>query len=346
MKKFLLFSVFIFTGFAARSQTDTLVWNDFETDPASYMQIAIPPGQSTDTSWYTFDIDGLADGSPSNRPGEWFWSSPFSDNDTIGNTAVLASNSWSNSPTPTDNILVTPSIYIGDATAVLSWKSAPFQTPRYLDGYQVIIASGNNDLNAFTDTLFVAAEYASLDNASFPNSFSSYTFLPGPTANPMDPFVHGIDGTYTDPNTTDPNDSSRLLGRLRPFSVSLAAYNGQTIYIMFHHGTTDDNLISVDDILVTGTDFTAVAEQEQGVIFSAYPNPSSENVTISYNLPASSAVTVNVYDITGKLMSVENKGNLSGSQQHTIDVSAFSAGIYRVELVTAFGRSNQRIVVQ
>lgn len=345
MKKTLLFVSLTLSGLAVKAQ-DTLLWNNFETDPSVYMQLGIPVGSPTDTTWYSVDLDGLPDGSPSGRPGEWFWSAPFSDNDTIGNTGVMASNSWSNTSSPTENLLITPSIYIGDATAVLSWKSTPFQTPRYLDGYQILVAIGSNDPSAFLDTLFVASEFVSLDNQSFPYAYSSYTFAPVPTANPLAPFVHGMDGTFTDPNATDPTDSSRLLGRLRPFSASLAAYNGQTIYIMFHHYTVDDNLICVDDILVTGTDFTSVPSTGHDIVFSTYPNPASDNVTVRFNLAAPSRVSINVYDISGKLLSAESKGNLSGEQQQNVDVSRLPAGLYRLELVTESGRYNQRIIVQ
>jgi hypothetical protein len=344
MKKIILLAAVSISGFAAKAQ-DTLIWNNFENDPFTNMQIAIPPGYLTDTSWYTFDLDGNADGSSTNRPGEWYWSAPFAPGDTLtGNTGVMASNSWSNSNTPNENILVTPSVYIGDTTAVLSWKSAPYQTPRYLDGYQVLIAVGNNDISSFTDTIFKASEYVSLDVPAFPYQYGAYTFLPGPTANPLAPFVHGMDSTYTE---FDPaSDSSRLLGRLRPFTYSLAAYNGQTIFIMFRHYCTDDNLLSLDDILVTGTDYTGIHEANSGVSFSTYPNPAKDELNISYELTSSSNVVLNVYNIEGKLMSSENKGILSGAQTNRIDISNLPAGMYRVELVTEMGRSNQKIVVQ
>lgn len=347
MKNLLPVLALITLPLAASAQTDTLLWNNFETDPTNYMQIAIPLGNATDTSWYTFDVDGLSDGSPSNRPGEWFWSTAFSDNDTIGNTGVLASNSWSNTSSANDNVLITPSIYIGDTNAVLHWKSAPFQTPRYLDGYRILVSTISNDLGQFMDTIFVASEYESLDNSSLPNSFASYTFGPVPTADPMAPFVHGMDGTYTDPNSTTASDSSRLEGRLRPFQLSLAQYSGSTIFIMFEHTSTDDNLLEVDDILVTGTDFTGIHEQQQELAVTLYPNPAHDNVNLRYTLENSTAVTINLYDMNGRLVSSENKGVQSaGAQQATLSVSGIPAGMYRVELVTETGRSNSRVVVQ
>jgi hypothetical protein len=346
MKKILLISSICLTTFASKAQvgTDTLLYNDFNTDPFAYMQIMIPLGVPTDTTWYTFDIDGQPDGSNTARPGEWFWSVAYSDNDTVGNAGVMGSSSWTNSSVYTENILVTPSIYIGDTNAVLHWESAPRQTPRYLDGYQVLLAVGNNDPSAFTDTLFVASEYTSLDNSNFPANFGSYTFTPGPTSNPLSPFVHGMDSTYTEFDSA--SDSSRLIGRLRPFSVSLAAYSGQNVYVMFHHYCIDDNLIEVDNVLVTGTDFTGVQENNTGISFSTYPNPADDQVNIRFNLPVSSNVTLNIYDISGKLIRSENKGTLSGEQKLLLDVSQLNAGMYRIELITNSGTSNSKIIVR
>jgi hypothetical protein len=231
--------------------------------------------------------------------------------------------------------------------ADLFWKSAPYQTPRYLDGYLILVAVGNNDPIAFTDTIFKASEYVSLDNQNFPNDFSSYTFSPVPTANPMAPFVHGMDLTYVDPNSTNASDSSRLLGRLRPLSVSLAQYSGQTIYIMFKHYSTDDNLLEVDDILVKGTNFTGIQEHTNTLSFTAYPNPASDQVNLRYTLSNSSAVTINVYDVTGQLVMSENKGQLSaGSQTTSLSLSGLPAGAYQVQIMTAEGTGNSRLIVQ
>lgn len=344
MKKLLLLTAAAVSVLTARSQNDTLLFKDFNTDPFNYTQIAIPPGNISDTSWYTWDLDGQADGSGSNRPLEWFWTLAYSDNDTIGNPGVFGSSSWTNSSQHTENILITSSVYIGDTNAVLHWLAAPRQTPRYLDGYQVIIGTGTNDLGSFLDTVFVASEYTSLNNQSLPNNFASYTFTPGPTANPMAPFVHGMDATYTEFDAA--SDSSRLIGRLRPFSVSLSQFAGQTIFVMFHHYCIDDNLISIDDVLITGTNMTGMPESSGAVRFNTYPNPANDVLNLSFELTESAPVTVNIYDISGKLISTENKGTLSGQQFVQTDVSTLPAGMYRIELVTGSNRSNSRVIVQ
>ena len=334
MKKLLLsFTAFLFCSAQLDAQNDTLIWADFETDPASYVQFSTPPpGVTGDTSWYNFDLDGLPDGSGSGRPLDWFWDYDFSD--TLN--SVLMSSSWTNGSTPTENWLITKSIYISDTNAVLSWKSAPYQTPRYLDGYWVLISTSNNDFSAFTDTIFKAAEYVSLNNSAAPNNFSSYTFTPG--------FVHGADGTYT---IDSGSDSSRLGGLLRPFSVSLSAFAGKSVYIAFKHHSVDDNLLEIDDILVTGSNTVGIQEQDPSVNFTLFPNPASDKIFLNLNVLQNTSCELSVYDISGRIVASQNFGTLTNSiQSREIDLTGMSAGMYQAKITTPSGTTIKKFQVK
>ena len=99
--------------------------------------------------------------------------------------------------------------------------------------------------------------------------------------------------------------------------------------------------------LVTGTDFTGIHENQQTLAVSLYPNPAHEQLNLRYTLENSTAVTINLYDMNGRLVSSESKGTqTAGAQQSTLSLSGIPAGMYRVELVTEKGRSNNRVVVQ
>jgi hypothetical protein len=325
MKKITLLSLITLSAsLSGYSQNDTILWADFETDPAAYIQFSTPPpGINTDTAWYNFDYDGLPDGSGSGRPLDWFWDYDFSD--TLN--TVLMSSSWTNGSTPTENWLITKSIYISDTNAVLSWKSAPYQTPRYLDGYWVLISTSNNDFSAFTDTVFKAAEYVSLNNSSAPNNYSSYTFTSG--------FVHGEDGTYT---VDSGSDSSRLGGLLRPFSTSLSAYAGKSIYIAFKHHTVDDNLLEIDDILVTGTNSVGIQEQDPSLKFSLYPNPAMDKINLNLDVIQNTAAELTIFDISGRIVLSQGFGTLAnGVQSRLIDLTGMAAGMYQIKISTPTG---------
>lgn len=313
MKKLLLIMSCISGSYFANAQGDTLLFENFDVDPTGNY---LPFNSGTDTQWVNFDADALPDAN--SRPQEWFWSEGgFASVDSVD--ACLFSSSWLAGFLPGNrNWLMTPPILISDASAVLSWASAPRQTPLYVDGYSVLVSTTDNIESSFTDTLFQAAQY--LSGSGF--DFSAYTFSPG--------FVHGQDGTYIEYDAG--SDSARFIGELRPFSASLAQYAGQTIYITFVHDADDDNLVSIDDILVTGT-LVGVSETLADQKVSIFPNPASDKITLSYRLPATSPVLVTVYDVKGSKVMQQSKGiQIAGDQQATLDISSLAAGSYNVIL--------------
>ncbi|MGZ4035919.1 MAG: hypothetical protein ACXVP4_13740, partial [Bacteroidia bacterium] len=154
MKKIYILLAFLLTGTSIIKAQDTLIFEDFELNKfyAHKDSVDVLPGNTTDTMWYSCDMDMLADGSTTGtRPNGWFAIQPFSVVDqyqtiygtpgTPDTNTVLSANSWNNLGDVSgaeNNWLVTPSIKLGTHDT-LFWKSAPFQTPRYLDGYEVLL---------------------------------------------------------------------------------------------------------------------------------------------------------------------------------------------------------------
>jgi hypothetical protein len=311
MKNLLPVFMFVLAVSAANAQNDTLLYENFDVDPTATF---LPFNSGNDLDWVNFDSDGLPDAN--SRPQEWFWSDGgFADADSAD--GCLFSSSWLTGFLPGNrNWLMTPPIQIVDASAQLSWTSAPRQTPLYVDGYSVLVSTTDNIESSFSNTIFQAAQYIS---GSGPN-FAAYTFSPG--------FVHGQDGTYIQFDA----DSSRWIGEQRPFSVSLAQFAGQTIYIAFLHDADDDNLISIDDILVTGT-LTSVAEIDGKLNISVAPNPASEKIELSYHLKKTAPVMAEIFDTRGsKVMSVSRGIQIAGAQKMSIDISELASGMYHVVL--------------
>ena len=314
-----------------RSQ-NVILSEDFEGDLANII-VAIPNG--SDMTWIDADFDQIPDASGAGRPGEWFSTLGFANVDS--SDVVLASNSWTYSPVPVANYLILPPIHLNDQSGMLYWKSAPFQTPRYLDGLQVLVStSGNFDVD-FSDTLKLYAEYISGDAQSNDSSFSNFTFSKG--------FVFGEDGQYIEYN----GDSIRFKGILRPDSATLAAYAGLDIYIAFCHGTTDDNLMSIDDIVVTGNgNFVGVNTPEfEKNALNVFPNPANNTFTVSYSLPSTMQVQLDVTDAAGKVLKTVSHGTqVKGSYQFHVSIADLAAGNYNVVLKTAGGTNTIKVVKQ
>jgi hypothetical protein len=349
MKKvYTLFSVLFVTGSLGLKAQDTLVYEGFQKDSITYISVITspPPALTADTMWYDFDRDQLNDGSSQNpaRPGSWyrvkgaFSNTDLFDNVTGDTNIVMLSNSWFDSPGLADNWLITKNILLS-AHDTLFWKSAPRQTPRYCDGYEVLLSTTTNEDLAFSHLLFTAAQMDSILGTN-DSIFAGYSFSPD-TA-----FIHGADGTYTEYDA----DSARLLGVLRTFSVPLDTYAGQNIFIAFHHNSFDDNLIAIDDILIRGTASSQTGVKEKANFdlgLNIFPNPASETAQLNFQLVAETEVTISVSDITGKLVYSENKGSMvQGRHFATINTAALAKGFYTVAVQTSTSRNTTKLVVK
>jgi hypothetical protein len=330
------------TPTTAGTGTDTLLYQNFDYTSFTF-STAMPGGTGMDTAWYAYDNAGLSDGSGGTtpRPGNWFLSGTMWSGDSTLHHAVMASNSWFSPAGTADDWLITPSIYISDTTAKFSWTSAARQMPRYLDGYEIrVSAASTNALTNFKDTLFTAAENTGfIAGAGHMDSvYAGYTFSKG--------YVQGMNGTYA--ACSVPHcDSARLIGELEPHMVSLKKYIGKTIFIAVHHNSTDDNLISVDNLCVTGTGVMGINEQIQHMVVNVFPNPATTEFQLSYDLPSSSNVIVNMYDIRGQLVKAESKGlQTAGMQTCTLNVSDLAHGTYTLMLQTSAGKSAVKVLVK
>jgi hypothetical protein len=307
----------------ATAQNDTLLFENFDVDStANYAAF----NSGNDLTWVNFDADGIPD--YNSRPQNWFYQ-PGTFADVDSNDASIWSSSWlANFQPGNRNWLITPPLTIVDASAVLSWASTPRQTPRYLDGYTVMVSTTDNLEASFTDTLFQAAQYISGSGSDW----TTYVFSNG--------FVHGWDSTYIQFD----GDSGAYIGELRPFSASLAAYSGQSIYIAFLHDSDDDNLLAIDDILVTGT-LVGLSEVADATELTIFPNPARDKVELTYHLEKTGVVTTEIYDVKGSLVGTFNRGvQIAGLQKLTIDVSELASGTYAIVLRSGESLMQSRFV--
>ncbi|MDQ3111843.1 MAG: Omp28-related outer membrane protein [Bacteroidota bacterium] len=77
-----------------------------------------------------------------------------------------------------------------------------------------------------------------------------------------------------------------------------------------------------------------------------FPNPASSMARISFNLPGSSEVTINIYNQAGILVRTEKRRMMAaGKQEVDIDVEMLANSIYIVELITGEMKSTTRLNV-
>jgi flagellar hook assembly protein FlgD len=76
------------------------------------------------------------------------------------------------------------------------------------------------------------------------------------------------------------------------------------------------------------------------------PNPANASTRLQYRLDQAADVTMEVRDITGKLVTQINRGTQAvGYHSITLDVSDYNAGVYMTTLVVNGARATERLLV-
>ncbi|NUM51062.1 MAG: T9SS type A sorting domain-containing protein [Flavobacteriales bacterium] len=119
------------------------------------------------------------------------------------------------------------------------------------------------------------------------------------------------------------------------------AYNSGTIYIGTHGRGffKSTSLVGIKDNDIKA-DNTGVSQ------LSVYPNPVSNNGTVSFKLEKNTETSIRIFDIRGQLMKEINSGNLSvGKQNVSFSVSDLPNGTYIMQLKTANETKTTKFVV-
>jgi len=78
-----------------------------------------------------------------------------------------------------------------------------------------------------------------------------------------------------------------------------------------------------------------------------YPNPVTDQVTLKWQVPNSTPISVNLYDATGRLM--RNLYTANGKARVgtlTVDTKSLPAGIYLARLETAKGSATRKLIIE
>lgn len=83
-------------------------------------------------------------------------------------------------------------------------------------------------------------------------------------------------------------------------------------------------------------------------LLETYPNPSADQVTTRFNLHQPESVTLEVYDLTGKLIRtvMENRTLSGGAHEYTINLADRPDGVYYIRMSTEHGSQTRRVVKQ
>lgn len=77
------------------------------------------------------------------------------------------------------------------------------------------------------------------------------------------------------------------------------------------------------------------------------PNPATNAVIIQFNLSRTSLIAIKIFDLNGnEISSVVNENYEAGEHSFQINTATFAKGIYLVQMISADGVQNQKLVLQ
>ena len=270
------FTLILFSNVVLSQSTDTIFFENFNN--WDY--------KSIDSIFINYDEDFISD--YNGLPGDWFVGNLGNGGEDSLEVCALSSSWLVNFNPGNRNHLRLPGIYLNDASATLSWRSAPALGNLYMDGFSVLI-SNDPDFYYYVsgsgcDTLMHFAQNINSDENQFTSGILHSSF---DSLSPLN-----LTGVLQYP------------GKLTSKSVSLSAYAGQTVYISFLHNSDDDNYIAIDDILVKGNGSLNALDlkEETSESFTVYPNPLNKNGVLNIDAGSSTIDKMILYNSIGEIV--------------------------------------------
>ncbi len=216
------------------------------------------------------------------------------------NLSAFSVSWYVNDAGPSDDWLVTPAIAIA-GEAVLEWDAlAITSSGNFRDRYMVYVSSAP-DLETISESAVLI-------------------------------FDTGAPGEETTPQH-------------RTVDLAALGYENETIYICFRNNTqpfgsnpggpgNGGNELVIDNIEVTDNSVVSTRNISVYSDLSLLPNPSfGDQMQLRFQVETSSATTLEVLDISGKILQISNLGILSGGEHlHTIKLPGISPGVYLIRL--------------
>jgi hypothetical protein len=116
--------------------------------------------------------------------------------------------------------------------------------------------------------------------------------------------------------------------------TDLSAYANKTIQIAFVHFSTYQ--MSIDDILLEASNPSTTEIKsitESNIPFKVFPNPTKNFINIKFENSDYTDASINVFDITGKLLSSTKNFNILNNQ-YQLDCSGYKEGLYMIQVKT------------
>jgi len=274
----------------------TLFYEDFED------LLTLP------ADWIIINNDGYTQASGEERWQDSAWLVTTSTRIELqGTKLAMASSYCSNMPLEgrADDWMILPAITLGDNSS-LSWQAmSTTSSGNYPDDYMVLVAPAAEGI---TPTIPYFEENAIIAFEIDPENWSAYVGNPG-------------QGLAT-----------------RSVNLKDAGFADVTVWIAFvlttdltpGNATAGGSNLAVDNIAVINGMTGINAQTKNTLPITLYPNPAADAITVSFNLNTNGKASIEVLDITGRVVLVDTKQVSFGFNTLSIDISSLEKGIYAV----------------
>jgi hypothetical protein len=136
------------------------------------------------------------------------------------------------------------------------------------------------------------------------------------------------------------------------FSIRVATFSPDTvnniIWTVYSNVDTTQKVSGNFNIYMTLTD---VDDPDNGLpnsfaVYQNYPNPFNPTTTIRFYLPRTQSTSLQVFNVLGQLISVNDYGSLSAGEHEVLyDASRISSGVYFYRVITEDGAKVRKMVL-
>ena len=165
---------------------------------------------------------------------------------------------------------------------------------------------------------------------------------------------------------------------MTPVYIDLSEYIGKSVQIRYRFGTDEANGgdgwymddVEIMDAVLYNSEVCLTSDQsepvcaeaaERGTIvdteitistddndpvaaFAIMPNPAGDLVQVVMSSTRNEKAVVNIYDLTGHMLTADSWGLAEGVNQKTLDISKLTAGMYVMQIKTADGMRSEKFV--
>ncbi len=132
----------------------------------------------------------------------------------------------------------------------------------------------------------------------------------------------------------------------RLYSTANIGNNNLTITVKDWSGNAATCVSVVTVLPFSGNTFQQGAAKQGAFEFAVFPNPTSGEATVAFELPVEQAFVVSVFDMSGRLVYRQEDIGVAGENSQPVSLGGIAAGVYIVDFQSAGLKAQKRLVVQ